>query len=97
MRKPVPFARFYHIGENWSGYNAAVEFCRKKGLSVGSREFAAPTALYDDGSVYVSKWHNLQKEDHETMWGFIECPDKRNGDATVCQFIEKEEKDDNKA
>ena len=97
MRKPIPFARFYYTGENWSGYNAAVEFCQKKGLSVGIREFAAPTALYNDGSVYVSKWHNLQKEDHETMWGFIECPDKRNGKATGYMFKEEDDNDDKKA
>ena len=55
MRKPVPFARFYHIGENWSGYNAALEYCRKKELSVENRKFHAPTPLYDARSFFFSK------------------------------------------
>lgn len=88
MRTKIKIAEFYNTQKTWSGYDAAEQYCEKIGLSVGQRAYSTPTALFDDNSVYVSKWHNLTKEDHDVMWGFIECPDKRNGTASIYKFIE---------
>lgn len=82
MIKFKKIAEFNNDGTEWSGYPKAVSFCQNKNLSVGQHQGPSPTALFNDDSI-VSKWRNLSKKDKDEMFGYIDCPDKRNGTATV--------------
>jgi len=78
----IKLAEYENTGQEWSGYDKAIDFCDKNSLSYGSMQRGAPTAIFADGG-YVSKWRNLSNKDIRQMWGYIVCPDKRFGKAII--------------
>lgn len=62
-------------------YTKACEFARSLGMSVGSLQSSAPTALIR-GDVLVAKWRDLSRDERAQLDGVI-VGDKRNGPVTV--------------
>lgn len=54
----------------WNAYEAAEDYARSLGYSVGSMQSGSPTALFR-GYCYVSKWRNLTSEEQENCDGTI--------------------------
>lgn len=89
--KEVKFTKqFPNDGDAFSGVNAALDFLRQKGFSVGSMQRGDPMGIAK-GDVYISKWRNLGK-DVELLDGKITFPtsDPRDGDALVELYIDLE-------
>ena len=71
----------FHATGPFKAFAEAQEYCRQKGLSVGSMQRDAPIGLrYGDAN--IAKWQNLSDEDIDNLDGFI-SGDTRNGPVTV--------------
>lgn len=72
---------FQNTGESFSGWQAALDWCRENGYSYGPMQAGSPTGIAK-GEVSIAKWRNIPSEDYHLLSGTIEG-DFRDGTVTV--------------
>lgn len=73
---------------DFEAYNAAEEWLKSMGYSIGSMQREAPVG-FKKGDYDIAKWRNLDDQDKALLDGVIEGESKRNGPITVT-FYNKE-------
>jgi hypothetical protein len=63
---------FNNTGEDFSGYNAAVDFLKERGFSVGEMQTGSPTGVYF-GECKIGKYRSLDSEEKSDLHGIIQA------------------------
>jgi hypothetical protein len=91
VRTPKAVLRFNNNGINFSAWDAAVEWCRRNGLSVGSMCSPLPTCCMR-GDVVIAKWRNLTTDEKAQSDAILVLLNGsyRDGDVEVQIFCDME-------
>lgn len=83
---------FGYDEQPFAANNRAEQWCRERGIAVGSMARTAPRGLkYGDYS--IAKWHNLDGRDRQQLDGVMESPRFRYGPITVRLYADEQETD----
>jgi len=67
----------FNESDDWAAVQAAEQWCKKHGISVGTMQGEAPRGL-KRGKYNIAKWRNLSKSDIKLLDGTI-TGEMRNG------------------
>ena len=86
MTRPIKATHVFKRveGQDFSGYDAALKWCRDHWHSVGSMEAGSPTGVVK-GSHGICKWSHMTQGDREALDGTI-TGDFRSGDVTLTLY-----------